>query len=86
MWRSTHYSFKEYCRDRFGFNKSQSYRLIDAIEIGKNLYGEVPNWGRTETIVLASAESQLRPLKRLKVKRLLERVEKLESEDSARAL
>jgi hypothetical protein len=66
LWRSTHYSFKEYCHDRFGFSKSQSYRLIDAIEIGKNLYGEVPNWGLNKTIVLATAESQLRPLKRLK--------------------
>ena len=65
LWRSTHYSFKEYCQDRFAFSKSQSYRLIDAVEIGKNIYGEVPNWGRNETIVLATAESQLRPLKRL---------------------
>ena len=66
LWRSTHYSFKEYCQDRFAFSKSQSYRLIDAVEIGKNIYGEVPNWGRNKTIVLATAESQLRPLKRLK--------------------
>ena len=66
LWRSTHYSFKEYCQDRFAFSKSQSYRLIDAVEIGKNLYGEVPNWGQNNTIVLATAESQLRPLKKLK--------------------
>lgn len=66
LWRSTHYSFKEYCQDRFAFSKSQSYRLIDAVEIGKNIYGEVPNWGRNKTIVLATAESQLRPLKKLK--------------------
>ena len=66
LWRSTHYSFKEYCSDRFGFSKSQSYRLIDAVEISKNIYGEVPNWGQNKTLVLATAESQLRPLKRLK--------------------
>jgi hypothetical protein len=66
LWRSTHYSFKEYCSERFGFSKSQSYRLIDAVEISKNIYGEVPNWGQNKTIVLATAESQLRPLKRLK--------------------
>ena len=30
LYRSTHRTFEEYCRERFGYNRSRSYQFIDA--------------------------------------------------------
>ena len=68
LYRSTHKTFQEYCKDRFGFAKSHSYRLIKAVEIVDNISKNVPNWGQNSTEVLSifpTAESQVRPLKAL---------------------
>ncbi len=63
LYRSTHRTFPEYCQDRFGFGKSHSYRLINAVEIVDNIAKgmdievdsvsevvskKVPNWGQNE--------------------------------------
>ncbi len=68
LYRSTHKTFQEYCKDRFGFAKSHSYRLIKAVEIVDNISKNVPNWGQNSTEVLSifpTAESQVKPLKAL---------------------
>ena len=57
LYRSTHKTFEEYCRDRFGFQRAYPYRLIDAAVVVDNLspIGDI----------LPTAESQCRPLARL---------------------
>ncbi len=37
LYRSTHKSFDQYCRDRFGFQRRHCYRLIDAVAVVENL-------------------------------------------------
>ena len=37
LYRSTHKTFEEYCRDRFGFSRAHPYRLIDAAAVVDNL-------------------------------------------------
>jgi len=39
LYRSTHHTFENYCRDRFGFERRHPYRLIGFFQI---FYGE--NW------------------------------------------
>jgi hypothetical protein len=63
LYRSTHKTFSEYCQGRFGFGKSHSYRLINAVEVVNNIVAgmeievnpkakvlstKVPNWGQNE--------------------------------------
>ena len=37
LYKSTHKTFEEYCRDRFGFSRAHPYRLIDAAKVVDNL-------------------------------------------------
>lgn len=37
LYRSTHRTFEEYCRDRFGHSRRQSYLLMDAAVVFDNL-------------------------------------------------
>jgi hypothetical protein len=37
LYRSTHPTFEGYCRDRFGFQRAHSYRLIEAAQVVENL-------------------------------------------------
>ena len=39
LYRSTHNTFEEYCRDRFGFKRRHPYRLIEAADVLDNLIG-----------------------------------------------
>ncbi len=57
LYRSTHRTFEEYCKDRFGFQRAYPYRLIDAAAVVDNLspIGDI----------LPKSESQCRPLARL---------------------
>ena len=49
LYRSTHGTFEEYCRDRFGFERRHPYRLIDAATVVDNLTPTMcPNWTQTE--------------------------------------
>jgi hypothetical protein len=56
LYRQEHDTFEAYCRERWGFAKSQAYRLIDAASVAARLspIGEVPQ-----------TESQARPLTKL---------------------
>ncbi|WP_306790462.1 hypothetical protein [Tolypothrix sp. FACHB-123] len=60
LYRSTHRTFEEYCRDRFGYNRSRSYQLIDAAIVVDNLT-ECPQF----VDILPTAEGQIRPLTKL---------------------
>lgn len=57
LYRNTHNSFEDYCRDRFGMNRSRSYQLIDAATVFDNLT-ECPQI----VDILPTNESQCRPL------------------------
>ncbi|MBD2249164.1 hypothetical protein [Nostoc sp. FACHB-888] len=77
LYRSTHSTFKEYCKDRFGFERRHPYRLIEAAEVIDNLRKMCPNWTQNETEsenvetrsqslqILPTAEGQVRPLTKL---------------------
>ncbi|MBD2457297.1 hypothetical protein H6G80_24875 [Nostoc sp. FACHB-87] len=61
LYRSTHKTFEEYCRDRFGHNRRQSYLLIDAAVVFDNL---AEKCDRSDHI-LPTNEWQVRPLTKL---------------------
>jgi hypothetical protein len=60
LYRSTHKTFEEYCKDRFSYNRSRSYQIIDAAGVVDNLE-ECPQIVE----VLPTAEGQVRPLTKL---------------------
>ncbi len=61
LYRSTHVTFEEYCRDRFDFTRRRPYQLIEAAQIYDNLID------KCEEIVevLPTKEGQVRPLSEL---------------------
>ncbi len=60
LYRSTHGTFEEYCKDRFGYNRSRFYQLIDAAAVVDNLHKCPPF-----VDILPTAEGQVRPLTKL---------------------
>ena len=56
LYRSTHRTFEEYARARFGFNRSRSYQFIDAATVVDNL--KCPRF----VGILPTSEWQIRPL------------------------
>ena len=61
LYRSTHKTFEEYCRDRFGMKRAHSYRLIDAALVVDNLSPKCLQIGD----ILPTNENQVRPLTKL---------------------
>ncbi|MEH1918224.1 hypothetical protein [Nostoc sp.] len=61
LYRSTHKNFEEYCRDRFGHNRRQSYLLMDAAVIFDNLEQKCDR----NDHILPTNEWQIRPLSKL---------------------
>ena len=61
LYRSTHVTFEEYCRERFDFTRRRPYQLIEAAQIYDNLID------KCEPIapVLPTKEGQVRPLSEL---------------------
>ena len=61
LYRSTHVTFEEYCRDRFDFTRRRPYQLIEASQIYDNLLD------KCEDImpVMPTREGQVRPLSEL---------------------
>jgi hypothetical protein len=49
LYCSTHSTFEEYCKDRFGFERRHPYRLIDAADVVDNLTSMCPNGTQTES-------------------------------------
>jgi hypothetical protein len=60
LYRSTHKTFDEYCLDRFGYNRSRSYQLVDAAIVVDNLQ-KCPQI----VDILPTAEGQVRPMTKL---------------------
>ncbi|BAZ18924.1 hypothetical protein NIES4071_108090 (plasmid) [Calothrix sp. NIES-4071] len=75
LYRSTHNSFEEYCKERFGFERRQPYRLIEAAGVIDNIVEMCPNWTHSEneedstrpnwTQIVPTNECQVRPLTKL---------------------
>ncbi|MUG91804.1 hypothetical protein F7734_04685 [Scytonema sp. UIC 10036] len=62
LYRSTHKSFEQYCKDRFGYNtRRQPYLLIEAAAIVDNLSEKCDPLDR----ILPTNERQVRPLTKL---------------------
>ncbi|MHC5861044.1 hypothetical protein [Nostoc sp.] len=61
LYRSTHKTFEEYCRDRFGFSRRQPYHLIEAAVIFDNLVEKCER----NVHILPTNEWQIRPLSKL---------------------
>jgi hypothetical protein len=61
LYRSTHSTFEEYCKDRFGFQRRHPYRLIEASAVFDNLIKMCPNG----TQILPTSERQVRPITKL---------------------
>lgn len=64
LYRNTHSSFEQYCRDRFGFQRRHSYQLIDAAQTIDNLIEllGVDNGCAPVAHILPTKERQVRPL------------------------
>jgi len=58
LYRSTHKTFEEYCRDRFGYSRDAAYLKISATSVYENIQKYLPTNGRQ--IPLPSSERQLR--------------------------
>ncbi|MCC5603817.1 hypothetical protein LC586_32765 [Nostoc sp. CHAB 5714] len=61
LYRSTHRTFEEYCRDRFGHSRRQSYLLMDASVVFDNLVEICDQIDHK----LPTAEGQVRPMTKL---------------------
>lgn len=67
LYRNTHKTFEEYCRDRFGYHRRHSYQLINAAAVVENLCA-ISAQKDLKTIgiqVLPTSEYQIRPLVQL---------------------
>ena len=58
LYRNTHRTFEEYCRDRFDFTRRHPYRLIEAALVVDNLAEKCVQFGH----ILPTREAQVRPL------------------------
>lgn len=61
LYRSTHKTFEEYCRERFGFSRRQPYHLMEAAVIFDNLIEKCER----SVHILPTNEWQVRPLTKL---------------------
>jgi hypothetical protein len=61
LYRSTHKTFENYCRERFGFSRRQPYHLIEAAVIFDNLVEKCDR----SVHILPTNEWQIRPLSKL---------------------
>ncbi|MBW4429119.1 MAG: hypothetical protein KME50_33135 [Nostoc desertorum CM1-VF14] len=61
LYCSTHKTFEDYCRDRFGFSRRQPYHLIEAAIIFDNLVEKCER----NVHILPTNEWQIRPLTKL---------------------
>jgi hypothetical protein len=61
LYRSTHRTFEEYCRERFGYSRRHPYLLIDAAVVVDNLSEKCDPLDH----ILPTSERQVRPLSQL---------------------
>ncbi|MBU7585756.1 MAG: hypothetical protein KAF91_23225 [Nostoc sp. TH1S01] len=70
LYRSTHKTFEEYCKDRFGFERRHPYRLIEAAVVVDNLMQMCPIGTQIENdsssvgtqTEIESSNEQMRPI------------------------
>ena len=69
LYRSTHQTFAEYCRERFGFQRRHLYQLIEAAQVFDNLLatalGQDPKRRANSPQILPTSEYQVRSLTKL---------------------
>ena len=61
LYRSTHATFEDYCRDRFDYTRRRPYQLIDAAKIYNNLSEKCEQFVH----ILPTREGQVRPMSQL---------------------
>ncbi|WP_323808805.1 hypothetical protein [Nostoc sphaeroides] len=61
LYRSTHKTFEEYCKERFGYSRRQPYLLMDAAVVFDNLLEKCDPLDQ----VLPTNERQVRPMTKL---------------------
>ncbi len=61
LYRSTHKTFEDYCRDRFGYSRRQPYLLMDAAIVFDNLLEKCDPLDH----ILPTSERQVRPMTKL---------------------
>ncbi|MHC5762546.1 hypothetical protein [Nostoc sp.] len=61
LYRSTHGTFEEYCRDRFGYSRRQPYLLMEAAVVFDNLTAKCDPLDH----ILPTNERQVRPMTKL---------------------
>lgn len=61
LYRSTHHTFEEYCRVRFGSSRRQPYLLMDAAIVFDNLLEKCDPLDH----ILPTSERQVRPMTKL---------------------
>ena len=61
LYRSTHSTFEEYCRDRFGYTRRRPYQMIEAALIYDNLIDKCVKFLH----ILPTKEGQIQPLSQL---------------------
>jgi len=67
LYRNTHSSFEQYCRDRFGFKRRHCHQLIDAAQVVDNLIEllAIDEDCAPMAHILPTKERQVRPLSSL---------------------
>jgi hypothetical protein len=61
LYRSTHKTFEDYCRERFGYSRRQPYLLMDAAVVFDNLLEKCDPLDH----ILPTSERQVRPMTKL---------------------
>ena len=61
LYRSTHATFEEYCRERFGYTRRRPYQMIEAALIYDNLIDKCAKFLH----ILPTKEGQIQPLSQL---------------------
>ena len=75
LYRNTHKTFEEYCRERFGFERRYPYRLIESTVVVDNLMKMCPNRTQNDLVVDTSApdssEKQILPINEYQLRPLI---------------
>ncbi|MBW4456519.1 MAG: hypothetical protein KME55_29655 [Nostoc indistinguendum CM1-VF10] len=75
LYRNTHKTFEEYCRERFGFERRYPYRLMESTVVVDNLMKMCPNRTQNDLVVdtsaLDSSEGQVLPINEYQLRPLI---------------
>ncbi|MBW4457395.1 MAG: hypothetical protein KME55_34705 [Nostoc indistinguendum CM1-VF10] len=75
LYRNTHKTFEEYCRERFGFERRYPYRLMESTVVVDNLMKMCPNRTQNDLVVDTSApdfsEGQILPINEYQLRPLI---------------